>query len=113
MKKIYHITTSSKWNLAKKKGVYDFCSLESDGFIHCSTADQVLSIANYIFSGCKDIILLEIDEDKIGQEVKYENLEGGSKMFPHVYGPIPIKSITSALEMNVNEKGDFILPDGV
>jgi uncharacterized protein (DUF952 family) len=35
---IYHITTNAEWQNAQTKGEYTAPSLQTEGFIHCSTA---------------------------------------------------------------------------
>ena len=63
-------------------------SLKTQGFIHCSLAEQVLQVANGILPGRDDLVLLEIEEGKVIPKIIYENLEGGDKLFPHIYGPL-------------------------
>jgi uncharacterized protein (DUF952 family) len=38
-------------------------------------------------------VLLEIDEAALGAPVRDENLEGGSELFPHVYGALNLDAI--------------------
>ena len=37
---IFHIATEFAWETARRAGVYAGDSLASEGFIHCSTAEQ-------------------------------------------------------------------------
>ena len=48
---IYHITSRGAWIEATRNGSYAADSLESEGFIHCSTAAQVLPVARQNFYG--------------------------------------------------------------
>jgi uncharacterized protein (DUF952 family) len=63
-------------------------SLSSEGFIHCSTLEQVVRIANGMFAGANDLLLLRLNTEMLNSRIVYENLEGGDQQFPHVYGPI-------------------------
>jgi uncharacterized protein (DUF952 family) len=92
--RILHITTPEKWSLAQQHGVYTYDSLATEGFIHCSTPAQVAWVADQRFRGRTDMIVLHIDPAKLTAEVRYENLEGGTRLFPHVYGPIPCSAVT-------------------
>lgn len=47
------------------------------------------------FSGVRGLMLLEIDLDRVPAEVRWENLEGGSELFPHLYGPLPAAAVIS------------------
>ena len=61
---IYHICERKEWQAAQETGVYRADSLESEGFIHCSREDQVARVANFIFKGMEDLVLLHIAVDK-------------------------------------------------
>lgn len=61
---IYHITSGSAWDDAKRRGTYRAPSLENEGFIHCSTRDQLLGVANAFYRGREDLALLCIDQTK-------------------------------------------------
>ncbi len=71
-------------------------SLDDEGFIHCSFANQVQGIANAIYQGRDDVVLLEIDPSRVNADVRVENLEGGEERFPHIYGPLPIDAVSRA-----------------
>ena len=104
---IYHITTNAEWEEARRVGSYSADSLKSEGFIHCSTASQVEATANRFFHGKKDLVLLHIDELKIGAEIVYENKEGGSMLYPHVYGPLPLDAVLQARKISPLTDGSF------
>ena len=80
---IFHITTRDAWAEAQATGAYTADSLRSEGFIHCSQADQVGWVANTRFRGRTDLLLLHVDESRVGADVRRENLEGGHWLFPH------------------------------
>lgn len=105
---IYHITTQENWTKALAKGLYDFDALATEGFIHCSTDTQVLEVANRIFKGRTDLLLLVIDEEKVGPKVVSENLEGGEEMYPHIYGPLNTDAVEEAREFQPDESGSFL-----
>jgi uncharacterized protein (DUF952 family)/GNAT superfamily N-acetyltransferase len=108
---LYHITAVSTWEAAQKKGNYDFDSLKSDGFIHCSLREQVASVANRRFRSRNDLILLQIDESKITAPVKYENLEGGHEKFPHIYGPLNLDAVIKVFPFEPDSHGEFSPPE--
>lgn len=83
---IYHITRREAWAGAEAEGIYLTESFPTEGFIHCSTRDQVIEVANARFRGWQGLVLLIIDTSKVVAEIRYENLEGGRQMFPHIYG---------------------------
>lgn len=96
---IYHIATSKEWKEAVENGFYRVSSLPSEGFIHCSTAEQLMEVADRLFSGRNDVIVLEINLDLLPVEVKYELAPNG-KAYPHVYGEIPVQAVQRVLAIN-------------
>jgi uncharacterized protein (DUF952 family) len=106
---LLHITTAPAWNAAQAQGAYLADSLATEGFIHCSTPAQVVWVANTRFHGRTDLILLHIDPSKLDADVRYENLEGGEWLFPHVYGPIPVPAVVAVTVFRPSTDGTFSL----
>ena len=114
---ILHITTRQDWDNALKNKAYTAPSIETEGFIHCSTIKQAVETANIFFKGQKGLILLCIDEAKLESVCKYEDPTGAGlhnpdngKLFPHIYGPINLSAVVKVLDFPVNENGSFSLP---
>jgi uncharacterized protein (DUF952 family) len=104
---ILHITSRDSWTAALARGEYTADSLSSEGFIHCSELRQVAWVANQRFRGRDDLVLLHIDASRLGCEVRYENLEGGAQLFPHVYGAIPVPAVTRVTPFLPGPDGTF------
>lgn len=111
---ILHITSKQEWASAQQSGVYTAPSLESEGFIHCSTDRQVLHVANAFYRGRTDLVLLKLAEDRIKSQVRWEApagppAEGISKSdaFPHVYGPINLDAVTAVLDFPPDADGGW------
>jgi uncharacterized protein (DUF952 family) len=107
---VYHITSNSEWQTARTSGTYLPQGYSQDGFIHCSKKEQVIRTANRHYPGQKELVLLKIETDLIPSKVVEENLEGGSELFPHIYGPLPVAAVVAASPLNSTEQG-FIFPD--
>jgi uncharacterized protein (DUF952 family) len=80
-------------------------SLGTEGFIHCSTENQVLHVANAFYCGRNDLVLLKLDEAKLKPELKWEPPAGlpalgisESDLFPHIFGPINLTAVASVLD---------------
>jgi uncharacterized protein (DUF952 family) len=84
---IYHIATSEDWNLHRDNATYEPGAFAREGFIHCSTHDQVPGVLQRYYSGIKNLVLLHIDESKLTATLKYEEATN-KELFPHVFGPI-------------------------
>ena len=107
---IFHITEEKTWQKALLEGVYVPTAFDHDGFIHCSTRQQVLKVANSFYKDTDPLILLKIDPDKLDVPLVYENLNGKEELFPHVYGKLPIRAVLQALPFGKNQKGRFVFP---
>lgn len=88
--RLYHLALADEW----AGGAVDHYevstlgrSLADEGFIHCSFPHQVQTIADLVYSGRSDVVLLEIDPARLGPPVKVEGPDGG-EAFPHIYGPL-------------------------
>lgn len=107
---ITHFTPRTHWEEMRESGSYRVASLESQGFIHCSTPEQVVPVANFIAKDWDDVVLLWIDEDKVTSPIVYENLEGGDKLFPHIYGPLNLDAVIKVSDFVRNEHEEYVLP---
>ena len=86
MKSIFHLAEPDVWESAAASGFYAADSLAVEGFIHCSTAEQVPGTFSRYYAGRIDLVLLEVDS--AGLDVRWEAATGES--FPHVYEAIPV-----------------------
>lgn len=101
---IFHIAKRSEWNAAEVAGEYVAPSLASEGFIHCSTSEQVLGSAERYYRGQSGLVLLCIDEGGLTSPLRYEN------RFPHIYGPLNIDAVTRVVDFPCEADGSFRLP---
>jgi len=107
---IHHITTRADWSAAQASGNYTADSLASEGFIHCSTAEQVIATAKRIVKGRRDLVLLSVDSPRVKHEIRYENLEGGAQLFPHIYGALAVDAVAAVHDFPPRADGTFELP---
>jgi uncharacterized protein (DUF952 family) len=114
---IFHITEPAVWAQATDSGSYTGSTrgqtLEDVGFIHCSYQDQVEMIANFVYPDWDDeLVVLEIDPAKLGDELKVESAFEAGIMFPHLYGPLPADAVR-AVHALTKESGHWKLPADV
>ena len=115
---ICHITTHAAWEAAQASGQFLSPEFDDNGFIHCSTPEQVLLVANAFFRGRSDLMLLVIDLARLKSPVRWESAHSTVRLpdftqdavFPHVYGPVNIDAVARTAELVPNETGSFILP---
>ena len=109
MNVIFHITRHEQWEQAESAGVYRGDTLNSDGFIHCSTPQQVVKVANALFHAQQGLVLLYIETDKVRAEIRHEGPKG-EEHYPHIYGSLNIDAVIKVLNLEPGEDGKFELP---
>ncbi len=103
---IFHICTQAAWQTAQAGGTtYKPGSLENEGFIHSSRQEQVLWVANTLFRGQPDLLLLEIDAARLRVEIRLDAAQ--DTFFPHIYGPLNIDAVMAARAFVPDPDGFF------
>ena len=110
---ILHILSKEEWLATQDKGVYTPLTLDNDGFIHCSTPEQVVAVANSLFQGQTGLVLLCIDPSKVSADVVFEDLYNLGSMFPHIYGPLNLDAVVRIMEFPPKKDGNFELPQEI
>jgi uncharacterized protein (DUF952 family) len=115
---IFHILSKAEWQSSVERGVYEPASLQTEGFIHCSTADQVVETANRFFHGRRDLVLLAIDAERVASPVRFETPANADdarrhKLFPHIYGPLNRDAVNQVLDFPCDALEKFRLPEAL
>jgi uncharacterized protein (DUF952 family) len=111
---IFHITSRISWSDAQKSGGYSADSLKSAGFIHCSKIDQILRVANTIFTNQHGLVILVIAPSQLKAEVRWEaGTDKADELFPHIYGPLNLEAVVCVLDFEPELDGKFHLPQGL
>ena len=112
---MFHILARSEWHDAVAKGVYEPASLRREGFIHCSTLEQIVETANRWYCGQRDLVLLAIEADRLAAELRFEPPanpadERRAEIFPHLYGPLNLNAAVEVIAFPADAGGTFRLP---
>ncbi|WP_173935001.1 DUF952 domain-containing protein [Chelativorans sp. Marseille-P2723] len=109
-KLIYKISPAELWREAEQKGEFGGAPVDhASGFIHFSTASQVKETAEKHFAGQDDLLLVAVDEDKLGSSLKYEPSRGGD-LFPHLYAPLPMRAVRWVSPLPLGPDGHHQFP---
>jgi uncharacterized protein (DUF952 family) len=91
---VYKICPMALWRESERAGVFRGSDVDRrDGFIHFSTAAQVVETAAKHFSGQTDLLLVRINTASLGGALKWEPSRGGA-LFPHLYGGLDLAFVT-------------------
>lgn len=96
---IYHITTKKQWEAAKAVGSYESDTLATEGFIHCSTEQQVPGVLERYYAGKTGLVKLKIEKTKIERPLIFELAGSINEVFPHIHGAINLDAVVAVTEL--------------
>lgn len=87
---LHHLVSATEW--ADVGDEYRPASLDEEGFIHFSTAQQIPGTSLRYYADVADLVVLTVDPDRVDAEVRWEDLHG-TGVFPHLYGALPTSAV--------------------
>ena len=106
---IYKVCDSALWEDAKQAGKFIGAEIDlQDGYIHFSTASQLLNTLARHFAGRDGLILLKIEISQL--DIVWETARNGD-LFPHLYAHLPLNSVIAQYQLEVSADGDHIVPE--
>ncbi|CAN5916624.1 DUF952 domain-containing protein [soil metagenome] len=113
MATIYKIATTAQWDAAQSIGEFRGAPIDlADGYIHFSTAVQVGETLAKHFAGQRDLLLIAVNGDALGDALRWEVSRGGA-LFPHLYAPLPVAAARTVQEILVDADGRHVLLSGM
>lgn len=109
---IYKIATQPAYAAADGMHFYGMPVDAADGFIHFSSAGQLAETLARHFAGQSDLVLIAVRSGDLGPTLKWEPSRGGA-LFPHLYGPMPLKAVAWTAPIAVATDGTCALPESV
>lgn len=107
---IYKICPALLWREAERSGVFAGAPVDTaDGFIHFSTAAQVAETAAKHFAGARDLLLVRVEAEKLGDRLKWEVSRGGA-LFPHLYGSLRLADVRKVEPLPLGGDGRHVFP---
>jgi uncharacterized protein (DUF952 family) len=105
---IFKICHSAEWHAAV--GVYHGSAKDrADGFLHFSTAEQLMGTLTRYYADAHDLVLVAVDADALGTALKFEPSRDGA-LFPHLYDVLPMTATKWVRNIGRNAAGGFALP---
>lgn len=110
MSVIYKICPADLWRAAERDGVFRGAPVDvADGFIHFSTAAQVVETAAKHFAGQADLVLVRVRAESLGAALKWEPSRGGA-LFPHLYAPLQLRDVRKVEPLPLGTDGRHLFP---
>jgi uncharacterized protein (DUF952 family) len=110
---ITKLVPSKMWEGMKNNDYLYFESLDIEGFVHCSTVQQVRKVANKHYKKVENLLVLLIDTNKLIPNVVWEDIKHRGEIYPHIYDKINTSSIIGVFKLDVNENGDYKYSDAL
>ncbi len=89
---IYHIISPAEWATAQERGEYEPSSIEAEGFIHFSTAEQVPATSLRHYADAGELLVMSIAVDRLAGELVWENLTD-TGTYPHLYQTLGLDAV--------------------
>jgi uncharacterized protein (DUF952 family) len=110
MSHVYKICSMALWREAEHSGVFRGSDDDRrDGFIHFSTAAQVVETAAKHFAGQANLLLVRINTAKLGEQLKWEPSRGGA-LFPHLYGDLALTAVAQVDPLPLGPGNRHVVP---
>ena len=113
---ILHLARADDWAVALASGAYRTSTrgktLDEVGFIHASTPDQLVDVAEAFYRDeTAALVVLVMDDDEVrstGVDVRYED-GGDGELYPHVYGAIEPAVVRDVRPAAFDSDGRFVV----
>ena len=107
----YKVLTADQLWALEHEGTFAGAPVDlADGFIHLSTADQLAGTIDKHFAGERDLQLVAVDLEVLGDKVKWEESRAGA-LFPHIYdAPITLDVVIAYSPLEYEPNGAIRLP---
>jgi uncharacterized protein (DUF952 family) len=107
---IYHMCRAEEWAAAQRCGAFAGSTQDvADGFIHFSTAAQIVASAAKHRAGQDGLVLLTVDAAVLGSALRWEAARGG-QLFPHHYGALPCDRVRRVDPLPLGADGRHVFP---
>jgi uncharacterized protein (DUF952 family) len=97
---IYKVLPRSVWEQIRVQPAWSGSADDiRDGFIHFSNREQLVGTLQKHFAGQTDLVVLELDSESLGRNLKWEPSRNGA-LFPHLYAPMPIAAVVATRDVS-------------
>jgi uncharacterized protein (DUF952 family) len=108
---VFKVASRTAWQDACRSGAFAGSDDDlRDGFIHLSTRDQLAGTLAKHFRGKYDLVLIQLETDLLGEELRWEISRGGAA-FPHLYAALPTAIARSVHALQLDLDGVPKLPE--
>lgn len=107
--RLFHLTTPEAWAEAQRDGELVPAGFAAEGFVHCSTRDQLAGTIERHFARLDSLVLLELDPEAVAIDLRWEESRPGER-FPHLYRPLRASDVLASWPWQRHPDGTVELP---
>lgn len=108
----YKVLTAQQMAELEATGVFKGAPVDlADGYIHLSTATQLVGTIDKHFARQADLHIACVDLARLDSAVRWEESRG-QQLFPHVYADLPLSAVTAHAPLERRNDGEIVLPSG-
>ena len=110
MAQVCKIMTPEEWDASIAAGKQYVAVSEADlrdGYLHCSSPEQVPGTLAKWYAAMDSVIVVTIDTSLLRSEVKWEPNAVG-ELFPHIYGSIAPEAVSGVARLRRAATGELI-----
>ncbi len=90
---LYKIFRADEWKALRAAGSSAGAPVDiADGYVHLSTVAQAPETAAKHFAGEDGLMLLGVEANRLGEDLKWEESRGGA-LFPHLYRELRLTDV--------------------
>ena len=104
---IFHVVKKEDWKSQKKDSRYHPDSLDSEGFIHCASGNNIEDVTNRLYEGETNVLLIIINTTLVEPEIRYESSDDSDTKYPHIYGPLNMDAVVDKIELAAEDDGSY------
>ena len=106
---IFHMCRRDEWQAAARSAYHGSTQDQADGFIHFSTAEQIVESALRHRTGQAGLVLIAVDPAALGPDLRWEPARSGA-LFPHLHGPLPLTAVSWVRDLPLGADGKHLFP---
>ncbi len=109
---IYRLAEAADWRPPLHPGFSPSAAPPAGAFTPAAERPRGGGGADRHYAGRAGLVLLAVDEARLHATLRRENTSGGTELFPHVYGPIPLAAVVAHAPLERDAAGTVRWPAG-
>ena len=103
IEEVFHIATPAEAERLRADGHLEPDSLATEGFVHCSTASQVVDTTARYFEPDAHLVLVQLDTDMVENDLQWPEVYPGQH-FPHLHAPVEMAAVVAIIPWGPAER---------